>query len=144
MNKSYKLLGSFWDRRDSKVIAMPLLVKDYDLCYCEDYKVEYNLFDIDGGKRKIKFSELLKLKDFTAFEAAMKKIKWCNEIFIHVDYIPKNFKSIIARFVTKRLVQAYKMIIGKNPKAKVRLVLSDEAIDKIMPYLEENISISCQ
>ncbi len=139
MNSSYKLLGSFWDRKNSKITSMPLLVKDCDLCYCEEYTVEYNLFDIDGGKRKIRFSELLKMQDYASFEMAMDKIRWCKEIFIHVDYIPKNFKSLIANFIIKRLVQAYNMIIGKNPMATVKLVLSDEVSNQIKPYLEERI-----
>ena len=139
MGSQYKLLGEFWDGKDSGITDMPRFITEKELGYCEDYVIMDNLFDIPMKQRKIKLSIILQLLSINEFVCMMDKVRKCNKIFIQLDYIPQNFVPIVARFFVKRLLQIYMLVRRYNPRAEVGFVTSDERWKKIKPYIEMHI-----
>ena len=142
VSKRYKLLGAFWDRQPSNLVKLPNFYTEDEMGYCEDYDIEYNLFDTVCMQRKIKFSEILKLINYSDFEAIMNQVVDCNRLFIQIDYLPTNFVPIVARFVTTRLIQVYLLVIKYNKQAEVGIMAMDDVRSKIIPYMMEHIILN--
>lgn len=139
MKKSYTLLGTFWDGKDSQLVQMPICKPENAVGYCEDYRMEQNLFDINTIKRSIRFSEILRLKDEVEFNQTMSALLWCNKIFILIDIVPKAPSSIVTDFFIKRLVQSYLMVKKCNIQADVSLSVQDCFYDKLHTLLEDYV-----
>ena len=139
MKKSYTLLGTFLDGKDSLIVQMPVCQSENEVGYCEDYHRERNLFDVNTVRRSIRFSEILRLKDEAEFSQTMRALLWCNKIFVLVDIVPKAPSSIVTDFFIKRLVQSYLMVKKSNTQADVSLSVRDCLYAKLRTLLEDYV-----
>jgi len=116
MKKSYKLLGCHWDR-------LPIS-KDRPAYYADherirDYKEEYDLLDLNGYKRRVSFSELLETESSDDVSRVINSVKKCDTIVIHADFFPLMGNRIVSDFLTKRLLQMYKLFADGCPDSNV-------------------------
>lgn len=125
MKKSYKLLGSFWDRLEiPKDISF---IKDNS--FINNIDDEYNIFDIYNIK-KVNISYILKIEKVNDLNTLIDKMKKYNSLLINIDYIPSNDNQILTSLFIKRIKQIY-------------CYFSNQLINNTV-YLSENIKEAIQ
>ena len=119
MKKSYKLLGSFWDR-----LEIPK-----DISFINNIDDEYNIFDIYNIK-KVNISYILKIEKVNDLNTLIDKMKKYDSLLINIDYIPSNDNPILTSLFIKRIKQIY-------------CYFSNQLINNTV-YLSENIKEAIQ
>lgn len=132
----YKLFGMFWDGKEIHLSRCPGIKTEAEIGYCEDYKIERNLFDFDVIRRKINFSELLSCEREEDFSNVTARLEWCDTVYLVVDYMPKNIIRIMDKFFFKTLLQAYCFVQSAQKTPLVVMVMDEKKKRRAMPYIE--------
>jgi|GEM_PF-1695962 len=140
MNKNYKLLGVIWDHRPvSDKILDTDVIKDekelpyvYDSVGIQDYKKKRNLFDLRIYRRKVNLSEILQKESITDVDEIIYSLRNCDEVYLHIDYIPKCESRTVRVFFLKRLNQIYAYIREKLRKEIQLFILVDDPENKLL------------
>jgi len=123
MKSTYKLIGLFWDNRPVPD-EFPSIV---DFVEVQDYREEYNLFDLTCYKRKIKLSEILSIEDKQNLNNIILSLKGCDEVYLHIDYIPNCESSVVCAFFIRRTMQIYRYIRDSVQYEVQVFVIADDA-----------------
>jgi len=122
MKSTYKLLGVFWDQR-------PIPEEFPELVDCEeiqDYREEYNLFDLAGYRREVKLTELLSIENVEKLNSIIKLLRKCDKAYLHIDYIPRCELPVVCNFFVRRTMQIYRYIKESvQPEIEVFVMADD-------------------
>ncbi|MBQ9954936.1 MAG: hypothetical protein IJO87_05845 [Eggerthellaceae bacterium] len=127
MKSTYKLIGAFWDRRETSEIAT-LPITPYDPCY-PDVSTEKCLFDLLEYKRSIKLTMLLALEREEDLAEIALRLKDCNKVAICLDYIPLSHGTVHVSFYRLRVAQAIKALMKALPaETHICIMLPEEGM----------------
>lgn len=118
MKSSYMLLGVMWDGRndvwDSSTLPYDASVAIVGEPHC--------LFDMDGKRRKVLLSSLLKMEHESDFSTLVANASDCGEILVEADYKPLNENTILEVFYQIRVRQILRSLERALPKTEVHLM----------------------
>ncbi|MBQ7516129.1 MAG: hypothetical protein IJS96_07570 [Schwartzia sp.] len=132
MRKRDKLPGDIWDGGKITLSRYPKIITEEKLGYCEDYKVGYNLFDVDGIHRRISLCELLRCEKESDRSVIASRLKECDTTYLAVDYVPRNRNQILWRFYFRILLQCCSFINGIKEGMSMVLVVNGAAKNLLM------------
>lgn len=101
MKSTYKLIGAMWDGVETGCFAN---IAPYDPAIL-DANTPSSLFDINGIRRKLPLTSLLKVRSVSELNAIAKRCIGCDEIYVERDYAPKYSSDVPNAFYTRRVRQ---------------------------------------
>ena len=134
MNRSYKLLSIFFDKKPIPEI-LPTIVQLNNFNEIRNYDEAFSLFDLNEYQRKIKGTEVLSCSEYKDFERKCSYLVECEKIIIVLDYYSD--MQAANHLYLRRLLQAVCMISKKFPNVNVCLGISQSMAGKYLEILEE-------
>lgn len=120
MKSTYKLIGAFWDHRET--LGSPLTLVEYDPTYLAAGSA-LCLFDFLEMKRSVMLSELMSADGVTDVEGVLEGLREADKVAVVVDIAPRSTGEVQSRFFRKRALQALRMVVDELLESEIILML---------------------